>query len=78
MHWSVKDVKPAQNFNLILTFENGEVRRFDMKPYLDFGLFKELQNEAMFCTVHVSFDSIEWGNEADLDPEFLYSNSIPC
>ena len=29
----------------------------------------------MFNTVHVSFDTIEWNNEADLDPEILYKES---
>ena len=27
-------------------------------------------------TVRISFDTIEWDNEADLDPEFLYQKSI--
>jgi len=30
---------------------------------------------SLFNTVKVSFDTIEWDNEADLDPEFLYKES---
>jgi hypothetical protein len=30
---------------------------------------------SMFNTVHVSFDTVEWNNEADLDPELLYKES---
>jgi hypothetical protein len=55
-----------------LTFENGERRLFDMTPYLDTGIFKELKDIKLFNTVRVSFDSIEWANEADFDPEVLY------
>ncbi|MEI7595056.1 MAG: DUF2442 domain-containing protein [Bacteroidota bacterium] len=59
-----------------MTFENGEKRMFDMNPYLDKGIFKELRDLAIFNTVKVSFDTIEWCNEADLDPEVLYKYSV--
>lgn len=75
MYLAIKDVKPINNFNLILTFENGERRRFDMKPYLDKGIFKELKDIDKFNSVRVSFDTIEWENNADLDPEVLYNDS---
>jgi hypothetical protein len=47
-----------------------------MKPYLDLGLFQELRDLSLFKTVRTSFDTIEWENEADLDPELLYHKSI--
>ncbi|MDP3914658.1 MAG: DUF2442 domain-containing protein [Bacteroidota bacterium] len=76
MYLSIKDVKPLENYLLLLTFENGEKREFDMKPYLDFGIFQELKDLRLFRTVKTSFDSIEWENEADFDPEILYQKSI--
>ncbi|MDP2888007.1 MAG: DUF2442 domain-containing protein [Bacteroidota bacterium] len=76
MYLSIKDVKPLENYRLLLTFENGEKREFDMKPYLDFGIFQELKDLRIFRTVKTSFDSIEWENEADFDPEILYQKSI--
>ena len=75
MYIAVKDVKPLDNYLLYLTFENGVNKRFDMKPYLETGIFKELKEVSLFNTVRVNFDSIEWANEADLDPEILYENS---
>ena len=47
-----------------------------MKPYLQLGIFQELKDISLFKTVRTSFDSIEWENEADLDPEILYQDSI--
>jgi hypothetical protein len=76
MYLSVKNVVPLEDYTLLLTFENDEKRRFDVKPYLDTGMFSELKDVVMFNTVRVSFDTIEWKNELDLDPEFLYRNSI--
>ena len=75
MYLAVKNVKPQDDYVLLLSFENGEERRFDMKPYLDIGIFQELKNENMFRTVKTSFDTIEWGNGADFDPEVLYQKS---
>lgn len=75
MYFAVIDVKPQDNYFLLLTFENGERRQFDMKPYLDFGIFQELKDPGLFKTVKTSYDSIEWANEADFDPEILYQKS---
>jgi len=73
---AIKDVLPLPDYLLQLTFDNGEKRQFDMKPYLDLGIFKELKDLSKFKLVRVSFDSIEWENEADMDPEILYAESI--
>lgn len=75
MYLAVKKVQPIDNYRLILTFSNGEKRQFDMNPYLETGIFKELQDVSIFNSVRVSFDSIEWDNDADMDPEILYTES---
>lgn len=75
MYLSVIEVVPLEDYKLLLTFENGEKRVFDMKPYLDKGIYQELKNEKVFKSVRVSFDSIEWCNQVDIDPEFLYEKS---
>jgi len=75
MYLAIKSVQAIPNYNLILTFQNGEKRQFDMNPYLSIGIFQELRDISKFNTVHISFDSIEWENKADLDPEILYNQS---
>lgn len=74
MYPAVKEVKPGVDYTLLLTFDNGDKRRFDMKPYLDMGIFRELKDISKFNKVRISFDTIEWENEADFDPEILYKN----
>ena len=76
MYLSVVAVEPMETYRLFLTFENGEQRIFDMKPYLEKGIFKELKDESLFRSVRISFDSIEWSNQADMDPEVLYQKSV--
>ncbi len=75
MYKAVIDVEPLEKYKLKLTFEGNEIRIFDVSPYLDYGVFTELKDKSLFNSVHVSFDTIEWLNGADLDPEELYENS---
>lgn len=75
MNRELISVTPASDYKLILTFTNNEVRIFDMKPYLDLGIFKELKDISLFRSVRKSFDTVEWPNEADIDPETLYNES---
>ena len=76
MHFSVRQVEARPDYFLLLTFENGEKRQFDMKPFLETGIFRELKNEEIFETVHISFNSVAWDNDADFDPEALYEGSL--
>ena len=75
MYLSVIKVKPLIDYKLELTFENKKVKIFDVKPYLDTGLFQKLRDENVFRMVNVSYDTIEWPNGIDLDPEVLYEKS---
>ena len=77
MYLAIKDVKPIGNYKLILIFADNSIKLFDMKPYSVKGVFKELKDENLFKTVKVSFDSIEWSNGIDIDPETLYEDSVP-
>ncbi len=75
MYKSIIDVIPKDNYELLLTFEGDEKRIFDMKPYLNKGIFRELKDEKIFRSVRVCFDTIGWKNHADIDPETLYEES---
>ena len=75
MYLSVKNVKPLNGYKLLLEFENNEEKVFDVSPYLDLGKFSELKDVSLFNSVTVSFDTIQWPNHLDLDPELLYQKS---
>ena len=76
MYASVIGVRPLENHKLILEFENTEQRIFDVAPLLSIGKFSELRDLSVFNTVKVKFDTIEWSNKLDIDPEYLYNKSI--
>ena len=73
---SIIEVTPTQEYTLNMRFSNGENRSFDMSPYIDIGIFRELKDQKMFATAKKSFDTIEWDNGADIDPESLYTESV--
>ncbi len=73
----VKAVKALDNYRLALTFENGEQRIFDVKPYLQRGVFTKLENLARFRAVRVVAGSVEWPGELDLSYDTLYLESQP-
>lgn len=70
-------VEPLDNFYLLLTFDNGDRRVFDVKPYLDDSFFSPLKNVALFRTVHTNPLTVEWAGGIDIAPEELYLDSKP-
>ena len=72
MYPSVTEVTPTEDHRLYLSFDIGERGIHDMRPFLDFGVFQNLKDQAVFRQVRVSFDTIEWPGGIDLDPEFVY------
>jgi len=77
MNPRVISVKPNPNYTLTLVFSNGEVRVFDVKPYLEFGIFRELKDKSLFNSVKFFLGSIQWQNGQDFCPDTLYIDSIP-
>lgn len=76
MYPSVIKVTAEKDYQIVVEFDNDERGVLDMKPYLDFGVFKKLADPAIFKTAKVSFDTVAWANGVDLDPEFVYEKCI--
>jgi len=77
MYLSVKEVVPQDDYTLFVVFENGEEGILDLKPILDFGVFRRIKDYENFRQVRVAFDTIEWDCGVDLDPEFIYAKCKP-
>ncbi len=77
MYPAVCKVITHKDFSLSIVLDTGEKRLLDMKPYLDFGVFKSIRDYEKFKRVRVAFDTIEWDEGIDLDPEFIYAKSKP-
>ncbi len=77
MYWDVKFVKPLSDLRLYVEIEDGRKGIFDMKRYLDHGVFQELKNARYFDQVSIVFGAITWPNEQDIAPETLLMEMQP-
>jgi len=73
----VAKAEPRDDFSLHMDFTNGEHRCFDMRPYLEIGVFQRLKNPELFMQARVAFGTVCWPGELDIAPETLYLESVP-
>ncbi len=75
MNPRVKNAVPDKDYTVKIVFDNGEEKLFDVKPYLEKGIFQELKNMQIFKTVRPVMGSIQWKNGQDFCPDTLYLQS---
>ena len=68
--------KANDDFTLDLKFNDGAEGRFDAKPYLELGIFKDLKDLNYFRNFRLAFGTVQWQNEQDFAPETLYLESV--
>jgi hypothetical protein len=73
----VRAVRALDDYELVINFDNGEVRRFDVKPYLGRGVFVRLRDADAFRNVRSVAGSIEWENGLDLSYDTVYIEGQP-
>jgi len=72
MNPTVEAAEALENYKLKVHFDNGEVKEFDVAPFLDKGIFVELKDENYFSQVSVAFGAVQWPNEQDFSNDTLY------
>ncbi len=77
MNLQVSKILVKQKHELLVKFNNGKTRLFDMKPYLNKGIFKELKDESYLKKVRVVHGGVEWPHEQDLSADTLYYHGSP-
>ena len=66
------DVDYIKDYELLVTFSDGNKKKVDLRPYLTGEVFGELLDKEKFVQYGLTRITIEWANGADLAPEFLY------
>ena len=78
MNPRISTVTANDDYTLLLTFNNGEVRHFDMTPYLGYPSFEPLRQIAFFKLVRAGHGTVTWPKEIDFDPDTLYLEGQPA
>ncbi len=73
-----KNILYKSPYNLIVTFTNNEVKKFDLHPYLNYPVYKALKDESYCSKARVDNGTVVWNDEIDLDPDRLYLESTRC
>ena len=76
MNPRIMAVKPTDDYRLEITFTNGETGIYNCKSLLDFGVFRELRNEAYFRQARVENGTVVWPHEQDICPDTIYLDSV--
>lgn len=71
-------VSIMDDYQLLLTYENGERKQFDMKPYLDKKPFNQLLQNNLFYSAHVSYGTVEWTEDIDMSREYALLKIGSC
>lgn len=78
MFYRVQSVQPVPDMALLVTFQNGQKKRYDVKPLLHrFPSFAQLQEEkGLFEQVQVDLGGygISWNDEIDLSCNELWES----
>lgn len=77
MYWDVKIVKPLPDYRIYVEIEDGRTGIFDLKPYLDHGVFRELRDLHYFNQVGILFGAVTWPHDQDIAPETLIAEMEP-
>jgi hypothetical protein len=64
-------IEILSDYKIKVTLSNDKEGIFDVKPYLDRGIFKELKDYNYFRRARIEFGTITWPNEQDFSPETI-------
>ncbi len=73
----VISVEARKDSTLLLVFENGQKRRFDMKTLFGKKPFLKLKNLPLFMKATVGYGTVVWPGNIDIAPETFWECSEP-
>ena len=68
-----QSVETGPDYSLIVTFRNGERKKYDARPMLDVPMYKNLRK--VFSCARVEHGFVVWPGDMDIDPDKLYLRS---
>ena len=70
------EVTPEANYILKIVFDNGEVKRFDVMPYINGEWYGRLADVPYFNSVSTDGFTVCWPEGQDLCPDEIYELGV--
>ena len=70
------EVQYLHDYELLITFSNGEKRVYDGQDDITQGIFTQLRNKALFGRARIERGTVVWNDELDIAPEALSAESV--
>lgn len=67
----IKEVRPQPNWVLSIVADDGRIGSFDVSPYLEYEVFKDLRYPSEFMKVSNGGYFVEWDCGADLSADTI-------
>jgi len=67
--------KYLNNYQLLITFTNNEVKQFNLTSYLNYPVYQALKDESFCRRVRVVDGILQWNDVIDFDPDTVYLES---
>jgi hypothetical protein len=77
MYGDIKRVKPLPDYKIYVEIVAGRKGIFDVTPYLDFGVFRELRDINYFNQASVDRGSVTWPHKQEISLETLRAEMQP-
>ena len=71
-------VKAEKNYRLWVRLSSGKSGYFDVSPYLEKGIFKQLQDGAYFEQVRIAFGGVAWPQQQDFSADTIEFEMQPA
>ncbi len=68
----INRIDVESDYILYVEFNDGKVKRVDMRPYISKGIFTQLKDENYFRLVKNNHYFISWPNDQELSSDTLY------
>ena len=70
-------VVSLKNYHLLITFDNGEIRKLNVAPFIKGDWYGNLKDTKLFKTATTDGYTIVWDEGQDLCPDDVYYGSDP-
>jgi len=70
------EAEAIDNKTLLVKFHNGEIKKVDISIFLQYPMYKKLNDYHSFKRVKADEMTVYWKDDRDIDPDYLYENGV--